>query len=253
LIIAFALLAGCSQNEQSSVTPQPTMITQSPSVTVTPMDVTLSLQVTEENINITKTPEPAETLTVTLTSEQESSSNEVKTPLNDLGDNSVKPEETPEIQPSPTPSENENIGTEDCFEKAAFFSDVTIPDETFFNQAEPFTKTWRFRNEGSCTWTTDYAIVFHSGDNMSAPIEIPFPETVFPGDLVDLSVDMKAPTRDGQHRSNWEFKKPSGEHFGVGSTGKDLFWVLISVRFLDENDQSTRSKHFTTTSIPYRM
>ncbi|MFN2236264.1 MAG: CAP domain-containing protein, partial [Anaerolineales bacterium] len=27
------------------------------------------------------------------------------------------------------------------------------------------------------------------------------------------------------------------EHFGAGSSGKDLFWVLINVRFLDENDQ----------------
>lgn len=72
---------------------------------------------------------------------------------------------------------------------------------------------------------------------MSAPLEIPFPETVMPGDLVDLSIDMKAPTRGGQYRSNWELKKPSGDRFGVGSTGKDLFWVLIRVRFLDGNDQ----------------
>ena len=138
--------------------------------------------------------------------------------------------------PSPTPQEDEVVSV-DCLEKAAFFSDVTVPDETFFNQGENFTKTWRFRNEGTCTWTTDYAIVFHSGDNMSAPIEVPFEEIVQPNELVDLSVDMKAPTRGGQQQSNWGFKNPAGEHFGAGSSGKDLFWVLISVRFLDENDE----------------
>lgn len=62
-----------------------------------------------------------------------------------MGDDREKPDETSEIQPTPTPSETTseiaNNASEDCIEKAAFFSDVTVPDETFFNRAEPFTKT----------------------------------------------------------------------------------------------------------------
>jgi hypothetical protein len=56
-----------------------------------------------------------------------------------------------------------------------------------------------FRNEGTCTWNPDYAIVFHSGDSMSAPFEVPFSETVQPGNLIDISADMRAPTRGGSH------------------------------------------------------
>ena len=58
-------------------------------------------------------------------------------------------------------------------------------------------------------------------------IEIPFPKTVFAGNCVDLSIDMKALMRGGQQRRNWEIKNPPGDHFRVGSSGKDLFWVSI--------------------------
>jgi uncharacterized protein YkwD len=138
--------------------------------------------------------------------------------------------------PTPTPTETTQV-TADCQEKAAFFGDITVPDGTFFNQGESFTKTWRFRNEGTCTWDSKYALVFASGDNMSAPLEVPFSETVSPGGLVDLSVDMKAPMGGGPHQSVWEFKNPAGMRFGVGASGKDQFWAQISVRYLDQNDQ----------------
>jgi uncharacterized protein YkwD len=126
---------------------------------------------------------------------------------------------------------------QDCEEKVAFFGDVTIPDDTFFEQGEAFTKTWRFRNEGTCTWTPDYKLSFHSGDIMSGPLEQPFPSTVPPGGSVELSVDMVAPSRGGPQQGFWWFEDPSGQRFGTGSNRADTFWVRIAVRFLDQNDQ----------------
>lgn len=144
--------------------------------------------------------------------------------------------------PPPTPTDSpetemENETNTACQEKAAFFGDVTIPDGTFFRQGESFTKTWRFRNEGTCSWTPKYAIVFHSGDIMNAPLSVPLTDSVPPGSIVELSVDMEAPTRGGPHQSNWEFEDPDGRRFGTGSAGKDLFWVMVNVRFLDQEDQ----------------
>ncbi len=144
--------------------------------------------------------------------------------------------------PPPTPTESPDTGTENgintaCQEKAAFFGDVTIPDGTFFPQGENFTKTWRFRNEGTCTWTPEYTMVYHSGEIMNAPLSVPLPASVPPGSIAELSVDMEAPTRGGPHQGNWEFEDPDGKRFGTGSTGKDLFWVMINVRFLDQDDQ----------------
>ena len=35
-----------------------------------------------------------------------------------------------------------------------FLKDVTVPDGTEFTQGETFTKTWRLKNRGTCTWTS---------------------------------------------------------------------------------------------------
>ena len=37
----------------------------------------------------------------------------------------------------------------------AFIKDVTVPDGSAFNVNESFTKTWRLKNRGTCTWTPD--------------------------------------------------------------------------------------------------
>jgi hypothetical protein len=159
------------------------------------------------------------------------------------------PDDTPAEEPaatpepaSPTPTAQPDTGTasttiNDCQEKAAFFGDVTIPDNTFFQQGEGFTKTWRFRNEGTCTWTPQYAMVYHSGEIMNAPLSVPLPVSAPPGSIVELSINMEAPARGGPHQSNWEFEDPNGTRFGTGSASKDLFWVMINVRFLDQDDQ----------------
>ena len=154
------------------------------------------------------------------------------------GGNPTNTQETPPPTPTDSPETSTENGTNTaCQEKVAFFGDVTIPDGTFFRQGESFTKTWRFRNEGTCTWTPKYAIVFHSGDIMNAPLSVPLTDSVPPGSIVELSVDMEAPTRGGPHQSNWEFEDPDGRRFGTGSAGKDLFWVMVNVRFLDQEDQ----------------
>lgn len=141
------------------------------------------------------------------------------------------------VEPTPIASTTQvEPPAEGCLEKAAFYADVTVPDDTFFKQGEVFTKTWRFRNEGTCTWTPDYRVVFHSGEIMDAPLANPFPTTVLPGEQVDISIEMRAPTRGGSYQSNWEFEDPNGARFGTGSAASDLFWVRIAVRFLDQND-----------------
>jgi uncharacterized protein YkwD len=225
LTLGILVLAGCTND--GGIQPITLTATFVPEPTEKQVEMKATATVTSipEIIEVTDTPEPITTIE--------------PTPKPGDGATPTEPSETEsDSQPSPTPTpEEETVTSPDCLEKAAFFVDITVPDGTFFSQGESFTKTWRFRNEGTCTWTTDYAIVFNSGDNMSAPLEVPFPETVPPGEQVDLSVDMKAPTRGGQHQSNWGFSNPAGEHFGTGSSGKDLFWVLISVGFLDQNDE----------------
>jgi uncharacterized protein YkwD len=63
------------------------------------------------------------------------------------------------------------------------------------------------------------------------------PETVLPGETVDLTVNLSAPTRGGTYQGFWWLEDPAGTRFGTGSARGDPFWVRIQVRFLDQQDK----------------
>ncbi len=112
---------------------------------------------------------------------------------------------------------------------AAYVKDVTIPDGTIFKPGEQFTKTWRLRNIGTCAWTTSYALVFSSGNSMSGPIAAGLPTAVYPGETIDISVNLKSPAAEGTHRGYWGLRNASGVIFGIGRTANDAFYVDIKV------------------------
>jgi hypothetical protein len=112
---------------------------------------------------------------------------------------------------------------------AGFVADVTIPDGSTVNPGEPFTKTWRLENLGSCSCTTSYDLVFTSGDLMNGPTLIPLPGNVNPGETLDLSVNLTAPTTAGTYQGYWMLRDANGAIFGVGSDGSQPFWVNIDV------------------------
>jgi len=112
--------------------------------------------------------------------------------------------------------------------RASFVQDVTVPDNTAFDPNENFTKTWRLRNVGSCTWTSGYSLVFDSGDLMGGPASQQLTNgTVAPNQTIDVSVDLKAPASNGTYKGNWRLREPGGTLFAL-STGP--FWVQIKVQ-----------------------
>ncbi len=117
---------------------------------------------------------------------------------------------------------------ETCIDKAGFFGDVTIPDNTLLQKDAEFIKTWRIRNVGTCTWGDGYNLVFANGHIMDGPPTSPLPKAA-PGDIINISVNMKAPSDGGTYAGDWEFENPAGQRFGVNSHGEDLIWVIIKV------------------------
>jgi hypothetical protein len=110
-----------------------------------------------------------------------------------------------------------------------FVADVTFPDGTLVNPGDSFTKTWKLQNNGTCSWTTDYALVFTSGDLMSGPTVIPLPNNVNPGSTIDLSVSLIAPINAGTYQGNWMLRSSNGTLFGLGVNADQSFWVRITV------------------------
>lgn len=114
-------------------------------------------------------------------------------------------------------------------DKAGFVADVNVPDGTKFDAGETFTKTWRLKNDGTCTWTTGYKLVFVSGDAMGGPATVDLPNSVDPGQTIDLSVKLKAPNAAKTYQGNWQLQNASGKKFGVGGNADQAFWVKIVV------------------------
>lgn len=114
-------------------------------------------------------------------------------------------------------------------DKAAFVSDVTVPDGEAHGPNRPFVKIWRLQNAGQTTWSTAYSLVFVSGSLMSAQAEIAIPQEVVPGDTVDISVELVAPAEPGIYQSLWKLRNDHGQVFGVGESGNDPIWAIISV------------------------
>jgi len=151
-------------------------------------------------------------------------------PLAALSATSPTPTALP-VQPTPTAS---TLPPKDCTDVAGFFGDVTVPDGTAFKQNTAFVKTWRVRNEGTCTWGPNYSLVFHGGDLMSGPLSSPLPAAA-PGAIIDISVNLVSPSSGGTFTGFWEFQDPYGKRFGVNSNGIDQIWVKIGVTVFNDS------------------
>ncbi len=114
-------------------------------------------------------------------------------------------------------------------DKVQYIADVNFPDGSILQPGAAFTKTWRFKNVGTCAWSTSYQIVFFSGEKMGASSSATFPKNVAVGETVDVSINLVAPSAAGSYRGYWMFKNASGALFGLGTQGNKPWWVDIKV------------------------
>jgi hypothetical protein len=142
----------------------------------------------------------------------------------------VEPEVEPEVTVEPAPE------IEVCTDRAEFIADVTVPDGSDFTPGQAFVKTWRLRNAGTCTWTSSYDLVFDHGDAMGGPASQALLGLVHPGETVDLSVDLSAPSAEGGYQGFWLLRNSEGMVFGIGVNANIAFWVEIEVLEEEEDD-----------------
>jgi hypothetical protein len=113
------------------------------------------------------------------------------------------------------------VATGSCY-GLAFVSDVTIPDNTPVNPGQKFTKTWKVKNSGTCSWDAGFKFGFVTGDAMSGETYT-LPSSVAAGAVVDISVSMTAPNKAGNVRGDWRMSTAGGEFFG------DQVYVQVTV------------------------
>lgn len=79
---------------------------------------------------------------------------------------------------------------------------VTIPNGQIFAPNTGFTKIWRIRNVGSCTWSNGIFMV-PARNNLWVGTATRYEGRVRPGATVDLAVALVSPSADGEYRGDW--------------------------------------------------
>ena len=112
---------------------------------------------------------------------------------------------------------------------AAYIADVTYADGSNIALGISFTKIWRVKNIGTCTWNTSYALVNVGGDKFGVNNAVAIPGTVQPGQSIDLPIQMTAPNQSGHYRGYWRLRNAQGVIFGVGTSGEENIFVDVNV------------------------
>jgi hypothetical protein len=98
-------------------------------------------------------------------------------------------------------------------ETGAFVADVTVSDGDEITANTPFTKTWSVQNSGTCDWTTDFLLIFSSGDQMGGPTSTPLAQSIAVGATGNVSITLTAPSTAGEYTGYWAIANASGTAF----------------------------------------
>lgn len=135
--------------------------------------------------------------------------------------------ETGELLPTPTATTDpgEAVATPTqapCLDGLGFVehlsfddSDMSAPPE--LQPGQPFTKGWRVRNNGTCTWSTDYRLVFAQGNTPAARMggePVAVARDVAPGETYDIEVNLIAPLQPGLYQGFWQMLNTQNAAFG---------------------------------------
>jgi len=113
-----------------------------------------------------------------------------------------------------------------------FILNVTLDDNgmknpPYIQPGAGFVKTWRVQNTGTCTWTPNYRLVYTNGNAEAARMNgqpVNLPATIIPGQSVDLSVTLIAPTNQSTYQGFWQMENINGVRFGP------VVWVGITTQ-----------------------
>jgi len=147
------------------------------------------------------------------------------------------------LAPIASPTLPANTSKSQC--ASASLVSETIPDGTIFRPGEVFTKTWEIKNTSTCTWDTNYKIVFWNGDILGGAYYYNLPQVVAPGQTLPISLILTAPTTEAEYTSEWMIQTPDSVEFGVGQYNTS-FYAKIEV-------SASTTPNYTVTAVDYNI
>lgn len=104
----------------------------------------------------------------------------------------------------------------------AFVRDITIGDGESVPPSTKFLKTWRVQNAGDEQWPPGCSLRFTHGDQLG-PHDRVLVESLRPGEVTDISVEMQSPEKTGIYQGQWRMSTATGFYFG------EVIWVIVTV------------------------
>jgi len=119
---------------------------------------------------------------------------------------------TPNPTATQTATPTQTATVEACTMSAIFIDHVTIAPGVILSAGQPFTKTWRVQNNGTCVWE-DYKLVYVRGNRMggNSPSLL---RKVEPGEVIDISLELTAPTYYGMYEGVWQIQSDKNNLVG---------------------------------------
>jgi hypothetical protein len=208
--LAFVLLTLAACGEGTSVTS-----TADPNLVYTQIWVTVEVGQTQTALAVPPTPINTSTPKVSSTPKSTNTPLISETPL--PGTPSVTPLVVRTLQST----------SQQACDNASFGGDVTYADGSVVPAGQPFVKTWNIKNLGPCTWNQDYLLIFGwggTGTNWSTVQPVHFSQVFLPGESMEISVTLTAPTTPGDYAATFRTQNDNGFNFGPSLT------VLIKVK-----------------------
>lgn len=97
---------------------------------------------------------------------------------------------------------------------------------------QPFTKGWRVKNSGTCTWDANYVLVYVNGNNPASDMSgqpVFIDRLVEPGESHEIYVDLVAPAQAGNYAGFWQMENRGPNPTGQGLAFGERLPVAIQV------------------------
>jgi len=98
---------------------------------------------------------------------------------------------------------------------SAFVADINYADGTVVEDDIMIKKVWSIQNTGTCTWDDGFALVPVTGDAKGSWKIDEKKEFVDPGEIVEIGIEMRTPTKGGEWGGCWKMQGDSGQLFGT--------------------------------------
>jgi len=128
---------------------------------------------------------------------------------------------TPEFTNTPVVIGTQVPPTQVTCDNMIFVADVTIPDGSQVAPGSKFVKTWKVRNNGQCTWSTSYRLIYGWASDSwkelktTPPANVKLTGSVAPGAEYEISISMTAPLTSGSYLAAFRLQNDKGYNFGT--------------------------------------